>query len=888
MFEKNNIIQDDYEIFLERKLIKPLYDIYACFQPFNEATKALFPFFKLLKKNISSDSTILVLWDRTGWVSSLISAIFPRNKILTTWEGDKDILGFKGFDFWFGKEKNIDITFCDLNKPIPFEDNKFGMVVGFDVLHRFDTMILAKELFRVIKADGAIIFPHVHLANSQPNPYFERGENIIHGRDYEKIFQKLCADSEHQCFIFSEPKLFEFNDKEDERLDLISEPDTSDYNSLIAILPQKWRTELLEPFNLKDLEFPEKSRILTNPLLDINLNNQVVKLNRDKLCGQVGYLLERHPVYLKRIEKTDNYQLDEISGKILYWSERFLTLAEIAEKTECFIDEIMKICIKLEDKGIIMVLPVSENGLRLQSFISTQKYITPYFEQNLRALWQTSVERYKNDILIFNESEQSSLTYGECNEITKNIMAGLEHSGLKKGDRIAIFSPLNFEAVLTVWACMQIGIVVIPVSYQIPENIVKHLISISDVKMVFASNHTYQSAKRFFSGINTIIFDDIESQSEHAYQYFSDWIIPVDEFTFKHDLDHQDEAIVLLTSGSTGIPKLVSLSQGNLFRSGKIIAENFQWEKSDRYFAFAGLETMSGLRNTCISPLIYGTSIIISNSELKQNTFSLAEAVLSSKATIISTNPVLLRQFVTHHNRIGNYLASLRLVMCTGSELTDELRKEFFKKYKLKIVNYYGLTETTGVCISQNPEEQLTSENIGSPIGCIAQTVDENGNIIQDGQKGELRIYSENLMQGYLCEPGLTKELIIDKWLYTGDIACSTNEGKIQLLGRKREIIKTASGDLVFLKEVVDFIKKIAEIYDAVVYSYKENDNEKMIAFIISKNFIKDEKSFINKIKNDIIENLGISHLPSIFKLKKGFPHNDAGKVIKEKLMNGL
>jgi hypothetical protein len=102
----------------------------------------LYPFFKLLKSKLKKGDTFLVLGDRTGWLTTLLNGIFPGMQIVSTWEGNRDVLGYKGFHYWFKNEKNITASFCSLNQPLPFADNSFSLVTGFDVLHSFNQPLL--------------------------------------------------------------------------------------------------------------------------------------------------------------------------------------------------------------------------------------------------------------------------------------------------------------------------------------------------------------------------------------------------------------------------------------------------------------------------------------------------------------------------------------------------------------------------------------------------------------------------------------------------------------------------------------------------------------------------------------------------------------------------
>ena len=326
------IIQDTkrYELFLQQKGRRPNYDVYACFQPFNEAVKALYPFLKRLQQQVKKGDVILNMWDRSGWLTTLLSGLFPEQHIITTWEGNKDILGYKGFSFWMKENKNVTILFCDLNAPLPIKEKSIGFSIGLDAFHRFNQHLLINELMRVVKDDGAIIFPHVHLSNSKPDPFFERGGKQRHGNDYDQAFQLLTTNTNWKGFVFSEPALFRANDIDcAAAIPIISTPNTSDYNAMLALLPKAWENELLSAFTLKDISTIGDSYILVNSLLKIDLHQQRVSIDFNHMNGAAGSLLKRHPVYLERIKNLVDYHITELAAKIIYLANKGFSINEI-------------------------------------------------------------------------------------------------------------------------------------------------------------------------------------------------------------------------------------------------------------------------------------------------------------------------------------------------------------------------------------------------------------------------------------------------------------------------------------------------------------------------------------------------------------------------------
>lgn len=876
---------DKYALFLQNKSRHPFYDIYACFQPFNEASKAVYPFLKKLQGTVRKGEAILNLWDRTGWMTNLLAGLFPENLIITTWEGNKDVLGYRGYHYWMKNNSKINVVFCDLNKPLPIKSNSIAFAIGLDVLHRFDRSHLLDELTRIVKKDGAILFPHVHLSNSQPKDYFERGGILLHGTDYAAAFKQIAFSSDWEGFIFSEPELFTANDLLlSKTIRIASNPTSNDYNALIALLPKSWKNESLSAFTINDIKNIGDCRILVNLLIDIDLHHQTAQVNPLHLNGKVGELLNRHPIYLNYIRQLENYALTETSVKIIYLAKQGITINEIAQLLEIEVEGIIQEVDLLQRKGLIAVLPISEDGIRLQYYLMSQSFLLPRKNQTIASLWRYTVKNYAAKIAIHAMEDQSEFTFSDCADIVKSIQCSLAAKGLKKGDSILISCKINAEAILLSWACLQMGIILVPISGKHSVEKLNHIVEEVQAKLYFFDKDTFSSLQLNIEKTNLVLFDGSEQTGEIP--TFSDWLADANDESIDNSFtaDTNDVAVIIYTSGSTGLPKGVQLTQGNLYRSGQNIVNHFNWNETDIFFAYGGLETMSGFRNATIAPLFNGTGIAVPGADVMDNLFTLINSLEESRSTIFSCNPALLGQLVKHEATVAGQLNHVKTLMCTGNMLTEKLREQVKKIFHLSVLNYYGATETTGICVAQNLEDTTYADgNIGSAIDCIAQIVDKNNNIVPIGEKGELRIYSTNLMKGYLNFPELTLETIQNNWYYTKDIGSYTQEGNILLHGRTREIIKTPNEEIIYTREIQKVINKLDFVEDALVTSFILDESEKAVIFIVLKPLINSpEESLKNEIRHCITKTFGSYALPCKIIFVENLPYNENGKLNNE------
>jgi acyl-coenzyme A synthetase/AMP-(fatty) acid ligase len=878
---------EQYELFLQRKGRRPLYDLYACFQPFNEATKAFFPFIKSLRKRLKPGDVILNLWDRSAYFAGLLAAFFPDQQIITTWTGNKDVLGYKGFFHWLKDEPNLKVLFCDLDKPLPIQDKAISLVVGLDAFHRFDQSLLMRELLRITHDEAAIIFPHVHLSNSEPEPFFERGCKQIHGSDYDAFFQKMSQHHPRKGYVFGEPYLFWQNDGErNQQIPLRSNPHTTDYNALICILPNSWEEDI-SAFSMEDIEDIGSCRILLNQLLNIDLHQQRVRIDRSKMDGTAGHLLDRHSIFVKRMAAADGYILSEDLVQVLHLAQYGFTIDEISQQLGFSLSELSSVLKPLEQTGIVQVLPLSENFFRLQHFISTQYYIIPQSEQTIASLWQKAQGWFADQSLILDASDESEFSFEEADEVVQMICDRLQAGGIRKGDHVLLYGGLHVEALLTFWACMQLGIVVVPVHEHVNLPSLTAIQAEVQAKLIFCVGTHIEMVQQVAGNAEIVLWDDEDGELELS--YFSDWL--EEEGAGRGEvesIDHTDIAVVIFTSGSTGKPKGVPLSQGHLYRSGRLITETFHWTEKDRFLALGGLGYMSGLRNSCIAPLLSGTTVVVPDNSASQHAFGIAEAIDLHRVSILAANPALYRQFVQYKDRLGRQLRSLTCVMCTGSHLTEVLIAEFESAFQQKILNYYGLTETTGICTAVGPfAAEVPAQSIGQPIGSVAQVVDELGEAVPVGTEGELRIFSENLMTGYLNQAAETEKMMLNGWLYTGDIACMDDRNHIQLRGRKREIVKTATEELIYLNEIEAAARKLPWVNAAAALLFVKHDAERVALFILCEEDRIAEAGTI-LIREHLESLLGTSRLPQLIRLTSELPYGANGKILKKQLIHEL
>ena len=285
----------EYANYRQQKFRRDQLEIYAAFHPFNESVRAIDAVLPVLAAGLQPGDAILDPWARTGWSGFRLAQRFPEQRIVALVEGNRDVLGYRGVAHWLAhgrRPANLDVLFVHPGRPLPFADAAFAGVHSHDCLHRFPMEALASELLRVTAPGAPLILAHVHLANSEPDPWFDRGCTIRHGQSYRRWLDRICRDGVREGRVLSEGDLFNglAGDLPPDS------PDTDHYNGLIVVAD-------LKSCRLSPAPAPTAPalRYLLNPLFRLHPGRRSARIERFQHDGMVGALLDRHPIYQQRL-----------------------------------------------------------------------------------------------------------------------------------------------------------------------------------------------------------------------------------------------------------------------------------------------------------------------------------------------------------------------------------------------------------------------------------------------------------------------------------------------------------------------------------------------------------------------------------------------------------
>ncbi|HEX3065122.1 MAG TPA: class I adenylate-forming enzyme family protein, partial [Dongiaceae bacterium] len=628
-------------------------------------------------------------------------------------------------------------------------------------------------------------------------------------------------------------------------------------------------------------EHHEGDRLILNPLVAVDNSTGLAAYDSAALAGRADYLLTRHPVYAERLARQLPVVLTGDERRVLYWAGLApeLGLGDIQAKTNLDSATFHDVVRRLEACEVAHPAPVGAAMALLQHFHSTRRVSVPLHDQQFVALWRKAGRRYAERTLIMAE-DGSAFAFSDVEEIVGSLAAILLAKGVAPKRPLAIISAPGTEAILAIWAAWLLGSAVVPLDTTLGAAQLAAILERVDPALVLVEASSLASVPARFAMLSLAADDASDGVATLGDEIANHAAI---DLATLPSPDESTIATILFTSGSTGQPKGVRLTQGALWRGSHAIAGGFGWNESDILLSAGGLHTMSGLRNPCVAALAAGASIVLPDPRRLVHPATLAEAIRRWQVTLLAAVPAMLGTILAASKQKVLRFAPLRQVALTGSTLSRGLQEEGEQAFGAPAQVYYGLTETAGICLLVPPGESREADgDVGLPAGAIARIVGEGGGEVSEGEVGELQIYSANLTAGYLDEPAKSAALFDRGWLRTGDLARRTGNGHVILLGRRDEQIKNRFGEIVQPAAIESVLHQCDGLDEAAVVGIGEGADIKVVAFVVPRG--AGGAGWLAELQARVIQVLGPRQSPDRFIERQALPRLSGGKVAREAL----
>ncbi len=475
------------------------------------------------------------------------------------------------------------------------------------------------------------------------------------------------------------------------------------------------------------------------------------------------------------------------------------------------------------------------------------------------SLFRQSVEKYPDNICVIYESER--YTYKEVDEKSDRIAAYIKDQGIKRGDVVSILIPRSTWMVIASLGALKAGCAYQPLDSTYPSERLNFMVKDADAKLLFTDRE-----------LGKLI---TEYEGERLYIEDAD---KLPEKQVSAECEPDDVFILLYTSGSTGVPKGVRLTHGNIVCVINWARRFYEITPSDcagQYASYGFDACMMDLYPALAS----GASICIVPEQMRLDLGAMNEYFIKNKVTLSVMTTQVGRQFAAEMDN-----PCLRELTVGGEKLASMEPPRGFAFY-----NAYGPTE--GTILSTIYQVTRLEDNIpiGRPVDNLkCYVVDLFGHILPPGGLGELLIAGPHVAAGYLNRPEKTAEVFIDnpfddgEYLpayRTGDIVRYKVDGEIEFVGRRDGQVKI-HGFRIELSEVEAVIRSFEGIRDACVTARDLGADGKAVAAY----FVSDKKIDPEEIAEYIRERKPPYMVPSSIMQLDVIPLNQNGKVNKRAL----
>lgn len=498
--------------------------------------------------------------------------------------------------------------------------------------------------------------------------------------------------------------------------------------------------------------------------------------------------------------------------------------------------------------------------------------------------------------------EGTATTFSALRAQCRALEARFRAAGLRRGDVVSVFMGNGTQTATLLLGAMYSGLVVHPLNLLCQASQLRYIVEHSNTRMIFVCDETAEAIAGACSALSeqaptrniTLVRtapDALELPALAARRLALAETAaagaeeePVDEDPVQACVEPNDIALLMYTSGTTGAPKGVLLSHGNLLANARNISAEHRLGMGDRVLASLPLYHINGLVVTLLAPLYHGGSVVMTP-RFSARTFW--RDVSRSRCTWINLVPTIVAYLLSGEQPEGCDLSALRFCRTASAALPADHHRAFEARFGIGIIETMGMTETAAPVFS-NPYEPALRRigSIGLPSGAQAKVIDREGRECAPYEAGEIVLRGEQIMQGYYKRPDETaKAFTADGWLRTGDLGYRDDDGYFYINGRAKELI-IKGGENIAPREIDEALLRHPGVFDAAAVGVPDPAyGQEIVAFVVAREAHWNGAPDAEELRAHCLRELGRYKTPKEFHFVSELPRGPSGKVQRLKLV---
>jgi len=485
-------------------------------------------------------------------------------------------------------------------------------------------------------------------------------------------------------------------------------------------------------------------------------------------------------------------------------------------------------------------------------------------------------------------------SYAQICGLASQVANGLAANGYGVGDRIALCCSNKVEFITAYFGILKTGATVVALNTALTQADLVRRLNDSEAVGMICYDGTYGAT--FIETVNEAAAQApkcrnlwiIESEGSphilpppcrpftellaHQYPFFSNF--PCDE---------DQTAMIAYSSGTTGDPKGIEITHGNILSMVTLNEPIAPMEMSAVRLVISPLFHIMAQTSGMVLPLAWGQKVVL----MEKFDPALAWHLIDEEnVTYLAGPPILFRTLMDNAPPDAEVVGRRTLKLCISgaAPLPEEWSEEFESRFGVPILPAYGATETTATVTLRTAGDPAARGTVGRPIaGVEIRIVDRDGNELPAGVEGEILIRSPGIMKGYWKQPDVTDAVIEDGWYHSGDIGCLDERGYLTWLRRMDRQIVRRTGTVVSPARIENILLGHPRVSRAVVLGVPNGGtNQALVAFL-------EVPTEAPLARDDFLQwlstRLAAFEMPDDFSFLRAFPVTETGKIARQVLI---
>ncbi len=559
----------------------------------------------------------------------------------------------------------------------------------------------------------------------------------------------------------------------------------------------------------------------------------------------------------------------------------------------------------------------------LSSYESSAPHSIEYTGQLLHQTLDASAQKYPNQVAVrfllkylpLGLAIQSKMTYRELQDATDRFAAAMRNLGMQQGDRLSIMMPNCPQQVIAFFGALKAGLIVVNTNPTYTPRELEHQLKDSGAKAILLLSSLTKRLDQVAAAVrpkNVIIadipdtlgfpFNRLTERTVRAGGTMIDVADAPGIYRFnsllktsppqppKISVAPDDVVLFQYTGGTTGTPKAAMLTHKNLVSNVLQMAAwltNLEMGKEKTLGALPNFHVYGMTVGMLLSIYSGGELIVIPD---PRQTEHILEIIHRERISLYPGIPTMYTAIINHPKVQEYNLRSVKACLSGGMALPVQVQQKFEEITGGKLVEGYGLTETSPVAHANPVNGERRPGHVGVPIASteaavvsLTQNTDGSYDFVDVGQEGEIVIRGPQVMKGYWQKEEETAAAIdADGWFHTGDIGVMDEAGWFKIVDRKKDLI-IASGYNIVPREVEEVLYMHPKVQEVVVAGIPDQHRgETVKAYVVLKEGLT---STVDEIRSFCKENLAPYKVPTMVEFRSELPKSQVGKILRRVLI---